>query len=152
MIKDSAPLMGKCLRVSRECACLNLRKAARAVTQYYDTVLRETGIRGTQFTLLVAAYMAGEISITRIAEELVMDRTTLTRNLKVLEKDGLITIRAGSDRREKWVALTKQGRAIVAKSLPLWETAQQHIVAGLGHRGFESLLLELSRVVSLARA
>ncbi|MGH8659094.1 MAG: MarR family winged helix-turn-helix transcriptional regulator, partial [Gammaproteobacteria bacterium] len=101
--------MTKCQQVARQCACFNLRKATRAVTQLYDEVLRETGIRVTQLTLLVAAYLSGEIPISQMAEVLVMDRTTLTRNLKPLEAQGLIAIRSGADRREKLVTLTTRG-------------------------------------------
>ena len=109
--------MTKCQQVARQCACFNLRKATRAVTQLYDEVLRETGIRVTQLTLLVAAYLSGEIPISQMAEVLVMDRTTLTRNLKPLQIQGLIAIRSGADRREKLVTLTTRGRAMVSKAL-----------------------------------
>jgi Transcriptional regulators len=144
--------MIRCQQVARECACFSLRKAGRAVTQLYDEALREAGIRVTQFTLLVAAYLSGETPISQMAKVLVMDRTTLTRNLKPLEAQGLITIRSGADRREKRVTLTRRGRAMVALALPLWEQAQGQITEGLGPARFDSLLMDLSKAVSLTHA
>jgi DNA-binding MarR family transcriptional regulator len=87
-----------------------------------------------------------------MAEVLVMDRTTLTRNLRPLEGQGLIAIRSGADRREKLVTLTTRGRAMVSKALPLWEQAQHQIIEGLGQGRFDSMLKDLSKAVSLAHA
>lgn len=81
-----------------------------------------------------------------------MDRTTLTRNLKPLEVQGLIAIRSGADRREKLVTLTSRGHVMVSKALPLWEQAQRRIIEGLGQGRFDSMLKDLSKVVSLAHA
>jgi DNA-binding MarR family transcriptional regulator len=144
--------MIKCQQVARECACFSLRKADRAVTQLYDEALREAGIRVTQFTVLVAAHLSGDTPVSQLAQVLVMDRTTLTRNLKPLEAQGLITIRAGADRREKRVTLTSRGRAMVASALPLWEQAERQITEGLGPARFNSLLTDLSKAVSLIHA
>jgi DNA-binding MarR family transcriptional regulator len=152
MHSEEKVTMTKCQQVARQCACFNLRKATRAVTQLYDEVLRETGIRVTQLTLLVAAYLSGEMPISQMAEVLVMDRTTLTRNLRPLEGQGLIAIRSGADRREKLVTLTTRGRAMVSKALPLWEQAQHQIIEGLGQGRFDSMLKDLSKAVSLAHA
>ncbi len=93
------PSVAQLPEIAETCACLNVRKAARAVTQLYDEVLQPSGLRATQFNLLVAIALAGEAPVTRLADALVMDRTTLTRNLKPLESQGLITIEAGTDRR-----------------------------------------------------
>jgi DNA-binding MarR family transcriptional regulator len=152
MSKEQTPTMTKCREVAARCACFNLRKATRAVTQLYDDTFREVGIRATQFTLLVAAHLAGEMPISQMAEILVMDRTTLTRNLKPLETQGLIAVRTGVDRREKLIALTVHGRALVAKALPVWEEVQLQVIKGLGPAKFESLLSELSGTVALTHA
>jgi DNA-binding MarR family transcriptional regulator len=153
MNSEGKVAMTKCQQVARQCACFNLRKASRAVTQLYDEVLRGTGIRVTQLTLLVAAYLSGgQIPISQMAEVLVMDRTTLTRNLKPLEAQELIAIRSGADRREKLVTLTTRGRAMVSKALPLWEQAQRRIIEGLGQGRFDAMLKDLSKAVSLAHA
>jgi DNA-binding MarR family transcriptional regulator len=142
--------MAKVLEVASFCACANLRKASRAVTQLYDESLQPTGLRATQFTLLVALSVTGSISITDLAQQLVIDRTTLTRNLTLLEHRGLVAIAKGDDQRTRLVTLTNQGREALMKSLPLWEQAQTRIVSGLGRAHWNTLLSGLSDVVSLA--
>ena len=79
------------------------------------------------------------------------DRTTLTRNLKLLEKQNLIRVNSGNDRREREVTLTDQGREAVAKAYPLWQKAQRHVVKSLGEERWKALRQELSAVVSLTR-
>ncbi len=132
------------------CACFNLRKATRAVTQLYDEMLRPTGLRATQFSLLVAAEMLGPITVTRLAEMGVIDRTTLTRNFKPLEKRGLIEVVLGKDRRTHMVSLTGRGKEALAKALPLWKKAQARVVKELGRQRWNSLQANLLEVVSLA--
>jgi len=82
--------------IEATCACSNVRKAARAVTQLFDELLQPTGLRSTQFTLLVAVALLGEAPVTQLSRALVMDRTTLARNLKPLESLGLLTVEAGT--------------------------------------------------------
>jgi DNA-binding MarR family transcriptional regulator len=135
-----------------ECACGNLRKAARAVTQLYDEALRPRGLRSTQFGILGATMALEPVTVTKLAESTVTDRTTLTRNLKLLERRGLLRIRPGNDRRERAVALTDRGREALAKAYPLWQKAQARIVKGLGEARWTALRGELSRVVSLTRS
>jgi DNA-binding MarR family transcriptional regulator len=142
--------MAKVHEVASLCACANLRKASRAVTQLYDESLQPTGLRATQYTLLVALSLTGSTSITYLAQQLVMDRTTLTRNLALLEHQGLVAIAKGDDQRTRLVTLTNQGREAVVKALPLWEQAQTRIVSGLGRQRWNTLLADLSDVVSLA--
>jgi DNA-binding MarR family transcriptional regulator len=121
------------------------------VTQLYDEVLRPTGLRITQFSILGATMAMEPITVTRLAEATVTDRTTLTRNLKLLEKQGLIRVAQGNDRREREVALTSRGRQALVRTLPLWEKAQAHVVEGLGEERWKDLREELSAVVSLTR-
>jgi len=134
------------------CTCLNLRKAARAVTQYFDDVLRPSGLRATQFSLLVMAKRLGPISIKELAEKLIVDRTTLTRNLRILEEKRLVTVNPGKDGRTRLVFITAGGRGALKKAAPLWKKAQSHMVAGLGRRRFSSLLDVLADSVVLSRA
>lgn len=136
--------------VANTCACFNLRKASRAVTQLYDEILQPSGLLATQFTLVVAISIAGSTTITRLAEDLVMDRTTLTRNLKPLERQGLIEIASGQDQRTRVVALTAEGREALAKAIPLWEQVQASVVEGLGQNRWSTLLSNLSATVLLA--
>ncbi len=91
------------------------------------------------------------VTVTRLAEATVTDRTTLTRNLKLLEKQGLIRVNSGNDRREREVTLTDQGRKAVAKAYPLWQKAQHKVVNSLGEERWQVLRQELSAVVSLTR-
>ena len=133
------------------CTCLNLRKAARSVTQYFDEVLRPSGLKATQFSLLAVAKRQGPIAITELAEALVVDRTTLTRNLRVLEGKHLVTVSPGEDGRTRLVNITAGGRGALKKALPLWKKAQSHMVRGLGPPRFGSLLGVLSESVALSR-
>ena len=132
------------------CTCLNLRKAARAVTQAYDHALKPSGLRATQFSLLGAVANKGPIGMTALAEVLVTDRTTLTRNLKPLIALGLLRVLDGEDRRERPVAVTAKGRQRLAKAMPMWRKAQAHMTRGLGHDRWAGLLSDLGKSVRLA--
>ncbi|MFQ5589440.1 MAG: MarR family winged helix-turn-helix transcriptional regulator, partial [Nitrospiria bacterium] len=116
----------------RHCACFNLRKTTRAVTQYYDRMMKSTGLRGTQFTILATLAEAGTVPMTQLAKFLIMDRTTLTRNLRPLEKQGYLNIARGGDLRVRNIRLTDKGRKALEKAKPLWENAQENILNKLG--------------------
>ncbi len=152
MNEKDQEVFDKCLQVAQSCAVFNLRKASRALTQFYVTALRPSGLRVSQFTLMVAVNLLGAITISRLAETMVMDRTTLSRNLKLLEKKGFIKIIPGEDRRERVAVLTQLGREALGKALPLWEETQSEIVTGLGHRRFSEMLANLMATVSLVKA
>ena len=132
------------------CACGNLRMASRAVTQLFDGVFHPTGLRVTQFTLLAAITAFGPTTVTRLSEALLMDRTTLTRNLRPLERRVLIKVEEGEDRRTRQVTITPQGYDAVVQGLPLWEKAQAQVVQGLGEERFHSLLSDLSDLSEVA--
>jgi DNA-binding MarR family transcriptional regulator len=134
------------------CICNNLRLAARLVTNYYDKLLEPTGLRVSQATILVVLYRAGIQTINEMAEKLELDRTTLTRNLKRLAHQGLLTIAPGSDQRTRVVALTPEGEAALLKALPLWEQAQSHMVEGIGEANAALLLAQLSEAAALAHS
>lgn len=139
-------------RLARTCADINLRRATRAVSNYYDSIfLAACGLRATQIPPLVVLYLAGPQTINEIAERLELDRTTLTRNLKPLEEAGLIEIAPGVDRRIRMAALTEHGREVLLDVLPVWEEAQAHIVQGLSEARFSALLTQLSDIAGLAR-
>jgi DNA-binding MarR family transcriptional regulator len=141
----------RCLEIGRTCVCFNIRKAARAITHLYDKFLRPAGLRATQFTLLMAARINGPVTLTRMAKITVMDRTTLTRNLVVLERKGFIAIQSGEDRREREVTLTTPGHEILQKAVPLWDQAQAQINERLGKERLENLLCDLAETVTLTR-
>ena len=135
----------------RTCACFNLRKAARAVTQLYDEVLAPSGLRGTQFSVLAVVSAAGAATMTELADTLVMDRTTLTRNLKPLLDRGLVERGEGEDRRQRPIAITPAGRDALGQALPLWEKAQARIAGGLGAARWKGMVGDLNKAIRLAR-
>jgi len=128
-----------------------VRKAARAITKLYEEVLRPSGLRATQFSLLMATRVMGPVTVVKLAQVMVMDRTTLTRNLQILETRGLITIRPGEDRREREVTLTAVGMEVLTKAVPLWEEAQERVKKELGEERLQNLLGDLSEMISLTR-
>lgn len=138
--------------INDQCCCFNLRKISRAVTQFFDRYLEQAGIRATQFTLLLSLSAISGKTLTEMAEGLVMDRTTLTRNLKPLERMGLITGVKLSDRRSKAYALTEKGKEIIQQGVPLWRKAQDRIVERLGHERYARFLEELTFVRKLTVA
>jgi len=133
------------------CACANLRRAARAVTQLYDRELRGTGVGVTQFTLLQALARVGEVSQGRLGDALSIDSTTLTRTLANLRKAGWVAIRPGSDRRVRLISVTDSGRRQLEKCYPAWEHAQERLRGLLGDQRWERLGEMTHNVVRFAR-
>jgi DNA-binding MarR family transcriptional regulator len=125
------------------CVCAGVRRAARALSQHYARHLRGTGLVGTQFSTLAVLGRGGTMPIGRLAKHLGVERTTLTRNLKLLEKKQWIKISGGADGRTRLVAITAKGRAMAQAALPHWRAAQ----ASVGPKLKELRLAEL-----LARA
>ncbi len=141
----------RCKEIGRSCACYNLRRAARATTRLYDDFLRPSGLRSTQYSMLMAARVRGPVTLMKLAEMTVTERTTLTRNLTILEKKGLIISEVGKDRRERQVSITELGLEVLIAAIPLWEAAQAHIEEGLGGDRMGRLLKDLSEIISLSR-
>ena len=118
------------------CLCANLRRASRALTQLYEDAIRPAGLRASQFTILQALSLAGEVTQGQMAQILAMDSTTLTRTLAIMERQGWIARREGSDRREWRIQLSKAGRSKFERALPYWEKAQSLVRQKLGERGW----------------
>jgi DNA-binding MarR family transcriptional regulator len=135
-------------RIGRSCVCSNVRRTARAVTRLYDEALRPSGLTGPQFGLLAAVRVLGPVSVTRLAAGSDADRTTLTRNLKLLARDGFVQVETGRDQRTRQVGLTDKGREALARALPLWEQAQARVEEVLGAEQTAGLLSSLSWLVS----
>ena len=132
-----------------ECNCLALRQAARHVTQFYDQYLAQAGLRTTQFSILARLKRLGPLTINALARELVMDRTTLGRNMLPLEREGLITIEDGApDRRSKVLHLTKAGAGRVRAARKLWGEAQRHFEKSFGAERASTLRKELRAVAA----
>ena len=132
------------------CTCGELRKAARAVTLLYDNAYKSSGLLSTQLNVLQVIYKSDSIRITHLAKELGMDRTTLTRNLSVLERQGFIKISSGKDNRTRIVAITSKGRTGVAKAIPLWNEVQRKVKQQMGETSWNQLMDNLSQFVKIA--
>jgi DNA-binding MarR family transcriptional regulator len=137
-------------QVPATCMGLHVRRASRIITQVYDAALRPVDLVLSQFTLLVCINLMESAQITRLAQELYTDQTTLTRNLKLLKQRGLVSIDPGEDRRVKLVSLTAEGRAILAQALPLWEQAQAQVMQQFNRQEWQTLLSLLSDVKKLS--
>jgi DNA-binding MarR family transcriptional regulator len=140
----------KLREVARACACANLRKAARVVTQIFDAALAPSGLKCTQFTLLVTARLAGEETVNGLAEKMVMDRTTMSRNLRPLVRAGMLEAIPGEDSRTRLIRISAEGKRALSHAYPMWEAAQEEVVGALGRERFEALLGDVSRTTALA--
>jgi DNA-binding MarR family transcriptional regulator len=133
-----------------ECTCLAVRQAARHISQLYDQRLADVGLRTTQFSILAKLKRQGVMTINGLAESMVMDRTTLGRNILPLERDGLISIAPGAkDRRSKELRLTEAGADRLRAALDGWKQAQKDFAAAFGDErtvGLRALLREVTSI------
>jgi len=120
--------------------CGSLRRTSRALTQLYETALRPLGLRATQFTILQALSLAGEVTQSELGEMLALDSTTLTRTLGLMSRQGWIAERRGQDRRERWLRLSRAGETQLNRALPLWEKVQSRLRRQLGEQVWKNLL------------
>ena len=134
------------------CASFNFRRAARAVTRFYDQALEPCGIRSTQFTILVGVAKTQPTSISALADVLVIDNTTLTRSLRLLKKQGLVSVSDRGAKRQRFLALTPKGERTLAESLPVWRAAQERFVQSLGADYWNNFRGELERLTHVAIA
>ena len=120
---------------SQDCNCLAVRQAARHVTQFYDQFLAPVGLRTTQYSILARLRRLGPMTINALAKEMVMDRTTLGRNILPLEREGLIAVVQGSDdRRIKELRLTDVGASRLRVAVKAWAQAQTQFEAAFGDK------------------
>ena len=129
------------------CACHRIRMASRAVTRSYDDALRPVGLRATQVSLLAATALEGALSITALAGVVGMDRSTLTRNLAPLEKEGLLSVGSEGWRRSRTLNITAKGRARLQQAIPLWEAAQKRLKQELGGPRWDEVQSSLDHLV-----
>lgn len=132
------------------CVGFNVRRATRLVTQFYDKMLAPSGLRSTQYSLLNVLSLLDDLLMQDLALILAMDRTTLTRNLRPLVKQGWIQVYTGKDRRTRFVQITSKGRAKLEKALPYWEQAQHFITERLGQDNWERTMSDLHKVSRIA--
>ena len=122
------------------CLCASLRRASRALTQFYEDSLRPLGLRGSQFTILQTLSLAGEVSQGELGQMLAMDSTTLTRTLAIMSRRGWIARRPGEDRRVTLIRLSDSGKAQFGRALPYWEGVQARVKRKLGQGPWDELM------------
>jgi len=133
-----------------ECACFDLRRTTRAVSRMYDGFLRDAGMNISQFALLRRIRAQKELSISTLGRYMVMDRTSITRALAPLERDGLIHSRPGADKRIRIVSVTNKGRKLVEDAEPKWHQAQEVLLETIGAdrwRAMSAVLRDTTRMV-----
>lgn len=133
------------------CACSQVRKAARAVSRLYDDALAGAGMTITQFALLRRLGRSGQQPLSRLAEQLVMDRTTLYRTLAPLERQGWILVCATAGRRAKTVGLTEEGAAALTDAIGAWESMQRTFLGRFDPerwRQFDTMIGDLVQAAS----
>lgn len=132
----------------RNCVCFNLRRVTRIVTQFFDAEMRRHGIGSNQGSILTALHAAGPSSMADLGEILGMERTTLLRNLRPLQRDGFVTIDGGGHGARVEISLTAKGRQHFEKIAPAWESAQRTAIEVLGEKRWSALLADLEAVAS----
>ena len=130
------------------CNCLAARQASRYLTAVYDRALGPVELRITQFSILYKLVKSGPMVIGELASKMAMDRTTLSSNLKPLERDGLVDIVPGEDRRVKRAVITQAGLARYRMALPLWSEVQAKFEGTYGEKRAAELRKALRTVLS----
>ena len=147
--QDMEKLWGICGKVADSCMGMRVRRASRVVANHYDKHLKPSGLKGTQFTLLNTIFMNPGANIGKLADILGLDRTTLNRNLKPLERKGWIRSGSGKDPRTRTLKLTNEGTGILKNALPFWLEAQSGVMETVDHR-IKRLMDDLSELEKLA--
>lgn len=132
----------------QNCLCFHLRRVTRVVTQHYDAELRRQGIRSTQGTLLSFLHATERSTMAEMSEMLGMERTTLLRNLRPLQRDGLITVEGAGHGGPVEISLTDAGHCQIEKLAPAWEAAQRSAVEVLGEQRWSELIRDLDKVAT----
>jgi DNA-binding MarR family transcriptional regulator len=128
------------------CTCFNIRRVARVITQFFDAEVCRHGIRPTQTPILGALQAKQGWGMAELSEWLGMVRTTLVRNLRPLERDGLVRASGGGRGAHLELFITEKGRATLAKMLPAWRSAQNKVVATLGKEQWSRIIRDLEQV------
>jgi DNA-binding MarR family transcriptional regulator len=128
---------------AENCVCFNLRWVTRAVTQFYDAEMRRHGVRPTQGPILRALMSKDSWNMAELSDWLGMDRTTLVRNLRPLQRDGLVRVAGGGRGNRVELAITAKGRKQIKKFAPAWQSAQNAAVETLGEKRWSAILSDL---------
>lgn len=138
------------LEAARVCGCFNLRRAARAVTRLYDEVLEPGGLRSTGFVALAFIRAEKTITLPRLARALGVDRSTLTRNLRPLERQGLVRVSRPANARAASARVTAKGEQVLARCVPLWKVAQGRFESCVGPQRWAAVLAGLDAIARAA--
>jgi DNA-binding MarR family transcriptional regulator len=133
------------LSAMENCVCFNLRWVTRAVTQFFDAEIRRHGIRPTQTPILGALQARSGLGMAELSDWLGMERTTLVRNLRPLQRDGLVRVTGGGRGGKVELAITEKGRRALAKMLPAWRAAQEKVVETLGAQRWSAIITDLEQ-------
>ncbi|KAF1083926.1 transcriptional regulator SlyA [Sporotomaculum syntrophicum] len=136
-------------RTGQACVGFNLRKASRLLMRLYDEAFEPLGLKGTQFSLLMAVVGNNGAAIGELAQPLGMERSTLSRNITVLQKKGLVTVEEGEDRRQQRISITDSGVSVLQKAQPLWQGVQERLACELGEERIKNLLEDLKSLSQL---
>jgi len=136
----------------QNCTCFHVRRVGRVITQFFDAEVRRHGVRPTQTPILGALQARSGWSMAELSDWLGMERTTLLRNLRPLQRDGLVQASGGGRGGHVELAITDKGRRALVKMLPAWRSAQSKVVATLGTERWSALIRELEQVASKLRA
>ena len=131
------------------CSCFYLRRAARLVTRQYAETMKAAGLKSSQFSILSMISHHGRLTITELADKMGLERTSLSRTLRPMAKDGLLSISEEQEKRRRFIELTKQGKVAYQKALPPWNEAQRQFKKQLGAADLKSLKSLLKRTAEL---
>ena len=147
-VRPSATLATALAGMDGQCNCTVSRMATRYLTAFYDKALAPVRLRTTQFSILRRAALLGRTTITALAQEIAMDRTTLAANLKPLEREGLLLVRpSATDGRARSIEITEAGLARLEQAIPLWKGAQDRFESAFGSQEAERLRTALAAVL-----
>ncbi len=140
-----------CSTIAATCVGTSVRRASRALTRFYDSELAPSGLRSTQFAVLVAVFRGAGAPLNSVANAIGMDRSTLPRNLRPLVRRGWVMLLPATDRRRRTLKITKAGERQLVRTIPYWRQAQQRILKALGRGKWESLAEDLARLITSVR-
>jgi DNA-binding MarR family transcriptional regulator len=149
--RQSGMDFAKYAAAAEACACANFRKASRALTQLFDHALQPSGLRSTQLIILLEIAVARSTTAPQLARRLVIEPSTLARNLKLIAKQGWIQTHTSRKRRGQEISLTRRGLKAIKKAVPLWARAQSGFAEKLGQNRWRHLQSDLSASVAIAR-
>jgi DNA-binding MarR family transcriptional regulator len=150
--RSRASLETACAAVDATCVCTTVRRASRAITRFYDSVVAPSGLRVTQFIVLVAIFRGEGATLGGLANAIGMDRSTLPRNLRPLVGRGWVKMLSAADRRRRTLELTKTGERQLARTIPHWTRAQQRILKFVGGAKWDSLGIDLLALAQSVRS